>query len=192
MVVYFDKSANQNLGGQKLKIFMFTILICSSNTATAGGDSGTARVLSFQKQSVEIAQAEIEWVKKSGFIAGNKETKLKFQLHQWPDTSFFVKHILTIFYDPYEKKFPKEKFLDYGAAGDNIKGGTINDHISCNSNSTLYSKCQTIDNLFSSEYSTSSDETTMTTKSTVKVNMSFNEPDAGSRYLTLNRFNDSL
>ena len=85
-----------------------------------------------------------------------------------------------------------EKFLDYGAAGDNIKGGTINDHISCNSNSTLYSKCQTIDNLFSSEYSTSSDETTMTTKSTVKVNMSFNEPDAGSRYLTLNRFNDSF
>lgn len=110
MIVYFDKSANQNLGGQKLKIFVLTMLICASSIAIAGGDSAEAKVKIFQRQSAEIAQVEIEWVNESGFIADNKETKLKLHLHQWPDNSFFVKYILTIFYDPYEKKFPKRKF----------------------------------------------------------------------------------
>ena len=87
------------------------MIILFSNHIYAGGDSAEARVKSFQRQSVEIAQVEIEWVKESGFIADNKETKLKLHLHQWPDNSFFVKYILTIFYDPYEKNFQKENLM---------------------------------------------------------------------------------
>lgn len=90
--------------------YIIGFAIFYSISSWAGGDFAPAKVKNFEKQSEKITLVEIEWVKEKGFIANNNETKLKFQLHEWPDTSFFVKNILSLFYDPFEKQYPKAKF----------------------------------------------------------------------------------
>lgn len=78
-------------------------------SASAGGSSALARVKSFEVKGSKTI-VDIEWVNEKGFISENQQTKLKFDLYQWQDSSFFVKNILSKFYNPYSKKYPLEKF----------------------------------------------------------------------------------
>ena len=79
--------------------------------ALAGGDSALAKVKSFQRLDSGKALVEIEWVKEKGFIANNTETKLRFDLYNWPKESRSIFYrVISLVYNSDEKDYPKAKF----------------------------------------------------------------------------------